>query len=65
MINAQRHTFFGAGHGIVSAEHANFEQDTTAFAQKAVKLRGAGVIRHWFDNARPSGAPQGDAGVAG
>ena len=36
-------------------------------AQEATKnrLRGAGAIRHWSDNARPSGAPQGHAGVAG
>jgi len=36
-------------------------------AQEAAKnrLRGAGAIRHWSDNARPSGAPQGHAGVAG
>jgi hypothetical protein len=33
MINAQRHTFFGAGHGIVSPRQANFEQGTAASAQ--------------------------------
>ena len=65
MINARRHTIFGAGHGIVSAEQANFEQRTTAFAQKAVKLRGAGTVRHWSEYARPRRTPQSDVRVAG
>lgn len=43
--------FVGAGHGIGVAQTA--------------KLRGAGVVCDWFDNARPSSAPQGHAGVAG
>ena len=36
-------------------------------AQEAIKnrLRGARAIRHWFDNARPSGAPQSHVGLAG
>jgi len=36
-------------------------------AQEATKnrLRGAGVVRYWLDNARPSRAPQGHAGLAG
>jgi len=36
-------------------------------AQEATKnrLRGAGALRHWLDNARPSRAPQGYAGVVG
>lgn len=34
-------------------------------APKANRLRGAGALRHRFDNARPSGAPQGHAGVVG
>jgi len=33
-------------------------------AAKATKLRGAGFIRYWLDSSRPSGAPQGYAGVA-
>jgi len=41
---------------------------SAAAAQKTTKanagLRGAGVIRYWLDNARPSGAPQGYAGLA-
>jgi len=61
MINAQRHTIFGAGHGIVSAEQANF----AAFAQKAIKLRGARVICDWSEYARPRRTPQSDVRVAG
>jgi len=32
---------------------------------KAQAVRGARVIRYWLDSSRPSGAPQGHAGVAG
>ena len=28
-------------------------------------LRGTGFIRYWFNNTRPSRAPQGHAGMAG
>ena len=28
-------------------------------------LRGAGAIRHWLDNTRPSRAPQGHVGLVG
>lgn len=65
MINAKRHTLFGAGHGIVSPRQTDFEQGTTAFAQKANFLRGARVVRHSLVNARPSRAAQGHASVAG
>ena len=36
-------------------------------AKKAPKggLRGAGVVRHWFDNARPFGTTQSHAGMVG
>ena len=34
-------------------------------AQTAAKLCGTGFIRYWLDNSRPSGAPQGYAGVDG
>jgi hypothetical protein len=38
---------------------------STAAAKEATKgnarLRGAGVVRHWFNDARPSGTPQGHA----
>ena len=66
MINARRHTFFGAGHGIGRPGQANSEygaaQETQAAAQ-AAKLRGAGFIRYWLGSSRSSGAPQGYAGV--
>ena len=68
MINARRHTLFGAGHGIGRPGQVNSKcgaaQEAQAAAQ-ANRLRGAGVVRYWLDNARPSGAPQGHAGVAG
>ena len=68
MTNARRHTLFGAGHGIGRPGQADPQygatQETQA-AAKAAKLRGAGAIRYWLDNARPSRAPQGHAGLAG
>ena len=68
MINARRHTLFGADHGIGRPGQADFERAAAAnqeAAAQAAKLRGAGFVRYWLDNARPSGAPQGHAGVAG
>jgi len=65
MINAQRHTFFGAGHGIGCPRQANFEQHTAASAQKAIRLRDARVICDWSDNTQPSRAPQSHARVVG
>jgi len=55
--------FFNAGNGIVSTEQAHFGRHPAPTAQKAIKLRGAGVVCNWFDNARPSRAPQGHAGM--
>ena len=49
----QAHTVYGATSSVAKAQ------------TKAGGLRGAGAIRHWSDNSRPSGAPQGHAGVAG
>ena len=63
MINAQRHIFFGAGHGIGCPRQANFEQHTAAYAQKAIRLRSARTLRYWFDNARPRRATQSHAGM--
>ena len=65
MINAWRHTLFGAGHGIVSPRQTDFEQGTVASAQKANFLCGAGVVRHSLVNTQPSRAPQSHARVAG
>jgi len=68
MINAWRHTLFGAGHSIGRPGQVNPKcgaaQEAQAAAQ-AAKLRGAGVVRHSLVNARPSRAPQSHAGVAG
>ena len=57
--------FFGVDNNVVSPRQAHFEQRTAASAQKTIKLRGAGTIRYWFNNPRPSRAPQGYVGVAG
>ena len=67
MINARRHTLFGAGHGIGRPGQADSERAAAANqeAAQAAKLRGAGVVRHSLVNARPGRAPQGHAGVAG
>ena len=41
----------------------------TAITKEATKgnarLRGAGVVRYWFNDARPSGTPQGHARMVG
>jgi hypothetical protein len=47
----QAHTVYGAASSVAKAK------------TQADKLRGAGFVRYWLDNARPSGAPQGHAGV--
>jgi len=68
MINARRHTLFGAGHGIGRPGQADSERAAAAnqeAAAQAAKLRGTGFVRYWLDNARPSRAPQGHAGLAG
>mgnify|MGYP003633233995 CR=1 FL=1 len=57
--------FSNAGNSVVSSRHVDFEQHPAASAQKAVKLRGARVVRHRFDNPQPSRATQGDADVVG
>ena len=65
MINAPNHTLFGAGHGIGRPRQADSERAADQEAAQAAKLRGAGAIRYWFDNARPGRAPQSHARVAG
>jgi len=67
MINAWRHTFFGAGHGIGRPGQADSERAAAADqeAAQAAKLRGAAVVRHSLVNARPGRAPQSHARVAG
>jgi hypothetical protein len=51
----QAHTVYGAASSVTKA----------ATQTQAGKLRGARVVRYWLDNARPSRAPQGHAGLAG
>ena len=67
MINARRHTLFGAGHGVGRPRQVDSERAAAADQEttQAAKMRGAGVVRHSLVNARPSRAPQGHAGVAG
>ena len=68
MINARRHTLFGAGHGISRPGQADSERAAatkTQAAAQAAKLRGAGFVRHSLVNARPSRTPQSHARVAG
>ena len=68
MINARRHTLFGAGHGIGRPRQADPQYGTaqkTQAAAQAAKLRGAGVVCHSLVNARPSRTPQGHARVVG
>lgn len=62
--------FSGAGNSINRSGQANpFQWPTAAFtkeaAQRAIKLRGAGVVRYWLNNSRPSRAPQSNVGLAG
>lgn len=57
--------FFDAGNSIVSPRQAYFEQHRATSAQKAIKLCDARAIRHWFNNPRPSRAPQSHVGLVG
>ena len=56
-------TVSGSGAGQVNPVYGA----ATTAAKKATKgnarLRGTGVVRYWFDNARPFGATQSHAGV--
>ena len=57
-----------AGNRIVGTGQTHIVHGTPAAvtqeAAQTTKLRGAGFIRYWLDNSRPSGAPQSYAGVA-
>ena len=64
MINAPNHTFFGAGHCIGCPGQADSECGATIQGQ-ADQLRGPGTVCHSLVNARPCGASQGHARVAG
>ena len=66
MINAQRHTLFGAEYGISRPGQANLKRGATQEAAQArAGVCGAGVVRHWLVGTRPSRTPQGHAGVVG
>ena len=54
----------GAGDGITCPGQVNFEHDTAASAQKAIKLRGARTVCNWLEYARPGRAPQSHVGLA-
>ena len=53
--------FSGLGRG---QAHTVYGAPKKARKAQADKLRGAGTVRYWFDNARPFGTTQGYAGVA-
>ena len=58
--------FSDADNRIGGTEQAHTVYGVVIKAQtKAGGLRGAGALRYRLDNARPSRAPQGYAGVAG
>ena len=60
--------FSDAGNNIsgTGQAHTVYGADSVAKAKtQAGRMRGTGTVRYWLDNARPSGAPQGHAGVAG
>ena len=67
MINARRHTLFGAGHGIGRPGQADSERAaaTDQEATQANRLCRAGVVCHSLVNTRPSRAPQGHAELVG
>ena len=67
-MNAPVYFVTDAGDGIGCPGQVDLERaaaTTTKGSTKANGLRGAGAVRHRFDNARPSRAPQGYAGVVG
>jgi hypothetical protein len=53
------------GRGQTHIVHGTPAAVTQEAAQTAAKLCGAGFVRYWLDNSRPSRAPQGHAGLAG
>ena len=66
MINAWRHTLFGAGHGIGRPRQTDLERGAVQEAQAAAtKMRGARVVRHSLVNAQSGRATQGHAGLVG
>lgn len=51
----------GQTHPVYGAATAITKEGTKGNA----RMRGAGVIRHWLDDSRPSRAPQSHARMAG
>lgn len=67
-MNAQIYFVTDAGNGICCTGQVDLERaaaTTTQASTKANGLRGAGAVRHRFDNARPIRTPQGYAGMVG
>ena len=67
-MNATFHFVTDVGNGISCPGQVDLERaaaTTTQASTKENRLCGAGAVRHSLVNARPSGAPQGYAGVAG
>jgi hypothetical protein len=67
-MNAQIYFVTDVGNGIGCPGQVDLKRaaaTTTKASTKASGLRGARAIRHWFDNAQPSRAPQVYAGLAG
>lgn len=60
---------FAAAGGFGAGQADLVHRAAASAAQEApkgnAKLRGSRVVRYWLDNARPSRAPQGYAGLAG
>jgi len=60
--------FFDAGNRVVGAGQAHTVYGAASSTKAKTQtngLRGTGFVRYWLDNARPSRAPQGHAGLAG
>ena len=58
-------TVGGLGAGQADLVHRAAASAAQEAPKGNAKLRGAGALRYWLDNARPSRAPQGHAGLVG
>jgi hypothetical protein len=61
-------TSIGTGDRIGCPGQVNSKYGAAAFTKKTIakiKLRGAGVVRYWLDNSRPSRTSQSHVSVAG
>ena len=57
--------FSDAGNSVGGTGQAHTVYPSVAKEAPKGRLRGAGALRYWFNDTRPSRAPQGYAGVAG